>query len=414
MSDAQPAPIGEVTRLAVRVTKDAGRQIRGGHPWVFDESITSVKPEGRAGDLAVIFDDRRNFMAIGLYDPASPIRIKVLHHGKPQTIDGDFWRARVEAAVDRRGRLVGSKHTTGYRVVHGENDGLPGLVVDRYADTLVTKVYSEAWFAHLDAIVEALVEVLEPAAVVLRLSRQVAKGDTGGRYDGMQLVGAPGVGRVQFLEHDVRFEADVLGGQKTGFFLDQRENRLKVRSRAAGRRVLDVFSSSGGFSVNAAAGGASQVHSVDISAEALAAARRNMALNEDRPAVKACRHETTTGDAVTVLYDLIDRQRLYDLIVVDPPSFASRQSQVDGALRAYGRLTELALQLLEPGGTLVQASCSARVTEPEFYSTILEAAARRRVGLENVVRTGHAEDHPIGFAQGAYLKAIFARVEPDL
>ncbi len=414
MSGAQPATTGEVARLAVRVTKDAGRHIRSGHPWVFDESITSVKPEGRAGDLAVIFDDRRNFMAIGLYDPASPIRIKVLHHGKPLTVDGDFWRSRVRAALERRSRLVGSKHTTGYRVVHGENDGLPGLVVDRYADTLVVKLYSEAWFAHLDAVVEVLLELLEPAAVVLRLARQVAKGETGGRYDGMQLVGAPGVGRVHFLEHDVRFEADVLGGQKTGFFLDQRENRLKVRSRAAGRRVLDVFSSSGGFSVNAAVGGASQVHSVDISAEALAAARRNMALNEDRAPVKACRHETTAGDAVTVLHELIDRSRLYDLIVVDPPSFASRQSQVDGALRAYGRLTELALQLLEPGGTLVQASCSARVTEPEFYSTILEAAARRRVRLENVVRTGHAEDHPIGFTHGAYLKAIFARVEPDL
>jgi 23S rRNA (cytosine1962-C5)-methyltransferase len=245
------------------------------------------------------------------------------------------------------------------------------------------------------------------------MARSVAAGEVDGRYDGMLLRGERGVGTVRFLEHELTFEADVLEGQKTGFFLDQRDNRLRVRSRSANRRVLDVFSSSGGFSVNAAAGGATLVHSIDISADAIAAARRNMALNDDRPPVHACRHEVTTGDAMDVMTQMADARRQFDLVVVDPPSFASRQDQVERALNAYGRLTEMAVALLQPGGTLVQASCSARVGEAEFYSVVAEAVNRCGMRLEHQLRPGHADDHPVGFAQGRYLKTVIGRVEVD-
>jgi len=385
---------------------------------VFDRSIVSVKGEGRPGDLAVVFDDRRRFAAIGLYDPASPIAIRVLHEGQPVPIDGAFWSAAIARAAERRGRLASSGHTTGYRVVSGENDALPGLVVDRYADVLVVKAYTTAWRPHLDGVVDALVDRFDPRSVVLRLARSVGEvsgsgAADGGWVDGSVLRGDPIEAPVAFVEHDLRFEADVVRGQKTGFFLDQRDNRLEVRSRSAGRRVLDVFSCSGGFSVNAAAGGATLVHSVDLSPHAIEAARRNMELNRDRAAVAACRHETTTGDAMAVMHELSVARRRFDMVVVDPPSFASRASQVSGALRAYRRLTEAAVGLLEPGGTLVQASCSARVTEPEFFSAVTEGAARAGVRLTHQRRTAHAEDHPVTFPEGAYLKALFARVEPE-
>ena len=396
-------------RLAVRVTPDAARHVRGGHPWVFDESIVSLRPDGVAGDLAVIFDDRRKFMAIGLYDPASPIRIKVLHHGRPTPIDHDFWVARLRAALELRAIVVDDPATTAFRWVHGENDGLPGLVLDRYADATVVKLYSAAWFPHLDQVLAAAQEVLPADRVVLRLARNVDP--QGARADGTALLGALPDRPVRFLERGLTFEADLVHGQKTGHFLDQRDNRFRVRARAGGARVLDVYACTGGFSVNAAAGGAELVHSVDINPAAIATARRNMDHNRSLPAVRACHHHDTVGDAMAVMAEMSDHGRRFDMVIVDPPSFASRQDQVSGALRAYGRLTELALRLLGPGGTLVQASCSARVTEADFFETVDDAAARHGIVLADALRTAHAVDHPIGFPQGGYLKAVFATVE---
>ena len=209
-----PAP--RERRLAVRVTPDALRQIRGGSPWLYDGSITSVSHEGAPGDLAVVFADDRNFAAIGLWDPTSPIRMKVLHRGKPTQIDATFWRSVLSTAQDRRSSLAADDDTTAYRVVHGENDGLPGLVVDRYDQTLVVKLYTSAWFPHLAAVVAALVDVCAPVRIVLRLSRSVAGGETFGLSDGDTIVGDPPQGPVLFRERDLTMEADVVRGQKTG------------------------------------------------------------------------------------------------------------------------------------------------------------------------------------------------------
>lgn len=407
------APPDGPRRLAVRVTKDALRQVRGGHPWIFDAAVVAAPDDGAAGDLAVVFDDRRRFAAIGLWDPASPIRVRVLHHGRPRQIDADFWTGRLLDAHERRGELVDSAETTAWRWVHGENDGLPGLVVDRYGDTLVVKLYSAAWFPHLEQVVAALRAVWTPERIVLRLGRVAARhAGAGAPGDGTTLVGAPPEGPVPFLEHGLHFEADVVHGQKTGHFLDQRDNRALVGGLARGRRVLDVFSCTGGFTVHAAAGGASLVHSVDLSAPAITAARANLARNDGLPAVRACRHESTVGDAAEVMAQMVAEGRRFDVVVVDPPSFASRKDQVAGALRAYARLTELAVGLVEQGGTLVQASCSARVPTDEFVATVRAAADRAGVGLRDERRTGHAVDHPVGFAQGEYLKAVVATVVP--
>ena len=400
------------SRLAVRVTPDAERQIRGGHPWVFDRSVTSVRPEGDAGDLAVVFDRQRRFTAIGLYDPNSPIRVRILHHGKPTPIDEDFWRRRVADALAHRATLLDDPETDAFRWLHGENDRLPGLVADRYADTTVLKVYTPAWFPHLEAVVAALQSELPAERVVLRLGRDAARaGGPVGWSDGQALVGDLPDAPVEFLEGGVRFIADVVAGQKTGHFLDQRDNRRRVRQLAAGLDVLDVFSCTGGFAVNAAAGGARSVHRVDLSAAAIRSGRRHLELNSSNRSVARCRDHGTVGDAVEVMGDLLRRRERFGLVVVDPPSFASRADQVDRALQSYARLAELASRLLEPGGVLLQASCSSRIDEHRLAVAVhagADAANRQAVELR---RTGHAVDHPVGFAEGAYLDAVLVRIE---
>lgn len=412
-------PLPAERRLALRVTPAAERSLRRGHPWLYAEGITHQSHSAQPGDLAVIFDAGRRFLAIGLYDPTSPLRVRVLHHGRPATIDRAWFVSRLAAALSWRVTLPECA-TTGYRLVHGENDGLPGLVIDRYENTLVLKLYTLAWVPHLAGLRAALVEVLaDPApALVLRLSRELAQRPEQlyGLHDGMLLAGelppAPGdapAGTVIFRENGLRFEADVLHGQKTGFFLDQRDNRARVEKLAAGRRTLNVFAYTGGFSVYAARGGAPEVTSLDASAPALAAAGRNFALNRDVPGVAAAQHTTLAGDAFTALAGLAEQGRVFDLVVVDPPAFAHQASDVETALRAYGRLTVLALGVLAAGGTLVLASCSSRVTAEGFFKAVNQAAAHAGRPLRELDRTGHAIDHPILFPEGAYLKCLYAQ-----
>jgi 23S rRNA (cytosine1962-C5)-methyltransferase len=334
----------------------------------------------------------------------------VLHTGDPTPVDASFWRGRIAAALDARAGLAADPDTDAFRCVHGENDGLPGLVVDRYADTLVVKLYTPAWFAHLADVVTALGGLIDADRVVLRLGRSVADGETFGLHDGDVLVGPPLTGPIVFRERGLVMEADVVHGQKTGHFLDQRDNRVLVRSMAAGADVLDVFASTGGFSVAAAAGGAARVHLVDQSAPALATAERNLAHNRRLPEVRACAVRTTVGDAFDVMTTLGRRDERSDLVIVDPPSFASNRGAVERALAAYRRLARLALGVVRPGGRLVLASCSSRVGADEFATAVHDAITTAGGEVREIRRTGHAVDHPIGFEHGAYLKALFLDV----
>ena len=401
------APTVSDRRLAVRVTRDAERQIRSGHPWVFDGSIESVSHDGRPGDLAVIFDHKRDFLAIGLWDPDSPIRVRIVHHGKPTTIDSDFWSSAVLDAVAVRETLRADPSTTGMRILNGENDGVGGLVVDVYDTVGVVKVYSAAWLPHLPAIVDALVDLLGLDAVISRHSRLLAAQQRHGLEDGAALVGAvPADGIVPFLEHGLTFHADVVRGQKTGHFLDQRDNRAMVGAMAGDASVLDVFCHTGGFSVHAAAGGARSVTSVDQSSHALRLVAEHLGANAD--ATGSTRAEAIQGDAFEVLSSLERSGARFDVVVIDPPSFAGRQSAVAGALRSYARLTTAGLAVVADGGTLVQASCSSRVTSDDFVAVVNGAAAEAGIALDDQIVTGHAVDHPVTFPEGAYLKAVFA------
>lgn len=390
-------------RIALHIKPAAERALRAGHPWLFEDSIRQQSRTGAPGDLAVIFDKKDRFLAIGLYDPDSPIRVKVLHHGTPAQINRDWFAGKIQAAVQHRAPLAQSDDTTGYRLLHGENDGLPGLVVDRYDKTLVLKLYTAAWLPYLREIVLLLQDAQPHEALVLRLSRNLQ--GIHGLTDGQVLYGAVPEDGVLFTENGLRFRADVRQGHKTGFFFDQRENRALAAKYAAHKHVLDVFTYVGAFSLYAALGGAKHVLSLDVSAPALAEAERNFALN---PSLAAVPHEALVMDAFAGLRQLTTEQRQFELVIVDPPAFAKRQDEVPGALDAYAQLVQLALDVLVPGGVLVMASCSSRVEKAAFFDRIHQTARQAGRPLTEHQRTGHARDHPVGFPEGEYLKCLFA------
>jgi 23S rRNA (cytosine1962-C5)-methyltransferase len=394
-------------RLRLRITAAAETIVRGGHPWVFADSIHESNRPGQLGDLAVIYDRKDKFLAVGLFDPDSPIRVRVLHAGKPQTIDAAWWHARLAQPLARRAGLFDAA-TTGYRLIHGESDGWPGLVLDRYDTTLVLKIYTAAWLPRLDETVALIRETIPSERLVLRLSRNIqtlAEKQFQSR-DGQLLFGAPPEGAVIFSENGVRFEADVLRGQKTGFFLDQRESRREVETLAPGCSVLNAFSFSGGFSVFAARGGALSVTDLDISAHALESAKRNFALNQNFPGVAACRHQTVQADAFAWIEKSAEK---FDLIILDPPSLAKRAAEREGALHAYEKLNASGIQRLTRGGILVAGSCSAQVPATEFFDAVRRAAGKSGRGFTELKTMQHPPDHPAGFREAAYLKVIYLK-----
>ncbi|MEX2205681.1 MAG: class I SAM-dependent rRNA methyltransferase [Myxococcota bacterium] len=396
--------------VTVRLTHSAERLVRMEHPWLYAESIRSASREGEAGDLAVMFDHKQKLLALGLWDPDSAIRIRVLHRGKPRPIDRTFFAERLRDALAQRATLE-AQGTTGYRVVNGESDGLPGLVLDRYDTTFVLKLYTAAWLPHLPEVRAAIDAELAPERLVLRLARAIARvcEERAGLADGALLAGKPLEGPVIFRENGLRFRCDPVHGQKTGFFLDQRENRARVGELARGRRVLNAFSYTGGFSLYAARGGATEVVSLDSSRAALDQARENFALNADLPEVARASHACVCEDAFGALALLSREGRRFELVVLDPPAFAKSRDEVGSALSGYARLAELACSVLAPAGELVMASCSARIDADALAGSVRKGSARAGRTLDEWRRTAQALDHPVGFPEGAYLKCLWLR-----
>lgn len=398
----------QINRLATRLTANGERHLKAGHPWLYDQSIEQIKGAGRSGDLAVVFDRRHNrFLGIGLYDPDSPIRIKVLHQGSPTKIDADFFQQKIEKAHALRAPLLATD-TNSYRLLHGENDGFPSLVADVYANVLVIKIYSLIWQPYLPLLLPALLAHSACQTIVLRLSRQVAQHpDRPTEWvDGYILHGQLDSPEIIFREHGLRFQANVVSGHKTGFFLDHRHNRLRTGQLAKGRTVLDVFAYAGGFSVHALTGGARQVTSLDISPQALAMAQTNAALNLPKP-----QHNILPEDAFVALERLAKNGQQFGLVIIDPPSFAKQASEVANAMKAYRRLSRLALKIVEKNGILLLASCSARVSADDFYQLQLEELQASGRPFEEIEKTTHDIDHPITFPEAAYLKSWWVRMK---
>jgi 23S rRNA (cytosine1962-C5)-methyltransferase len=381
-----------------RLAKPLRKQILGRHPWIYDRALAPASGM-KAGDVVTIVDEAGP-LATAIADPESPIRARVLELDTGRPIDGAWVRDRAGAAARRRAADPLLAGCTGVRVIHGEGDGCPGLVIDRY-DTTAVVVFdgpaaSAFWRPRLPDVIAALDEVSPLAHVWLRGERGQRPRVTDGeawRGDPPQL--------VAIAEDAARFHVDVRHGQKTGFFLDQRDNRRLIARHAAGARVLNVFSYTGGFSIHAALGGAAQVTSVDIAAPAIAALEANLALSGVDPA----RHESAAMDAFDFFTRAAKKQRTWDLVIVDPPSFAPSERTRPAALAAYGKLAAAALEVVAPGGRFALASCSSHVTEADLLAVAADLPATLRLRCA----AGAGSDHPVlpAFPEGRYLKFLF-------
>ena len=373
------------------------------HPWIFTGAVERIKGEPQSGETVAVRDTHGAFLALAAYSPKSQILGRVWTYRENETVDEAFLRARLARAIGLRQELA--KATDGMRLVHGESDGLPGLVVDRYGDTLVMQVLSAGMERWRGALVDLLVELTGCANLYERSDAEVR-----------DLEGLPartgilrGVLPVPLIirEHGLKFHVDVEKGQKTGFYLDQRDNRRRVGELANDKDVLNCFCYSGGFSLSALQGGARSVLSVDSSAEALALARENVKLNN----LAADRAEWLEADVFKSLRLMRDQGKSFDLIVLDPPKFAPTAHHAANAARAYKDINLWALKLLRPGGLLATFSCSGGVTADLFQKILAGAAMDANVTAQIVGRFAADADHPavLNFPEGEYLKGLLLR-----
>ena len=392
-------------RLAVKLNAKGEQFVTQGHPWVFSNNITKINDAAKSGDLAIIFGKNKNrVVGLGLYDANSPIRIKMLHSSTEKAeINAVFFQNKIEEAYNKRQPLLRT-NTNSYRLLFGENDGFPGLIADVYASVLVVKIYSEIWLPYLETIIPNLQQTSKVETIVIRLSRSLEQSKLHHLNNGDVVFGTLENEVVEFVEHSVNFSANVIKGHKTGYFLDHRANRKQVGEWSKGKTVLDVFSYAGGFSVHALYNGAKEVTSLDISKQALEIAIQNGKLNNYKG-----RHKTIAGDAFEELKKLIKNKTTFDVVVIDPPSFAKQASEIELAKKKYAQLAQLGEQLTARNGLLVLASCSSRVLSQAFLdinSQMLTSTGRR---YQVVLKTEHDTDHPIGFPEGAYLKCGYYR-----
>jgi len=383
----------------------AGREksVKRRHPWIFSGAVERVDGDPASGETVLVKSSAGQPVAVAAWSPQSQIRARVWSFDSSVRIEETFFRERVRRAAALRAELPASRHTNALRLVHGESDGLPGVVVDRYADVLVAQFLSAGAEAWRESILDALAAVTGCEAIYERSDAEVRALEGLPARAGFAR-GSREARRCPIREYGLDFRVDVETGQKTGFFLDQRENRQRVRALAAGREVLDAFCYTGGFTVAALAGGAESVTAVDSSAAALQVARENVAAN----AVDAARASFEETDVFAFQRQLRDRGRQFDLVVLDPPKFAPTAAQAAKAARAYKDINLLALKLLKPGGLLATFSCSGGVSGELFQSIVAGAAADAGADAKILERFGAAADHPVAlsFPEGEYLKGL--------
>lgn len=383
--------------------KGREKSLKRRHPWIFSGAVEKVNGKPALGDTVELLDGAKKLLARAAYSPKSQIRARVWTFDPSEQVDGSFFRTRIQTALALREALPAAKHANALRLVHGESDALPGLVVDRYADVLVAQFLAAGVERWREPILDALMELSGCAAIFERSDAEVRK------LEGLEprvgfARGNRNAARCPIIEYGLNFRVDVEQGQKTGFFLDQRENRQRVRSLAAGRHVLDGFCYTGGFSIAALAGGAKHVTAIESSAAALEVARENLAANP----LDASRMEFQRGDVFEKLRRLRDQNAKFDLVVLDPPKFAPSVAQVRKAARAYKDINLWALKLLAPGGLLATFSCSGGVSAELFQSIVAGAALDARADAKIIERFTAAADHPVAleFPEGEYLKGL--------
>jgi 23S rRNA (cytosine1962-C5)-methyltransferase len=394
-------------RPTVRLAKPLRDRIRAGHPWIYDRALAAIPPDIAPGDVITIADAEGE-VALAIADPGSPIRARILAPPGVR-LDAAWARDRAEAAAAPRTRDPLLAGCTGRRLVHGEADACPGLVVDLYDTTAVVVFDGPAaagfWRPRLGDVLAGLER--GGAAIAHAWLRGERRRTAGTSSAGETVRGDPPAELV-ITEDDARFAVDVRAGQKTGFFLDQRDNRRTIRRHAAGQAVLNLFAYTGGFSLHAALGGATRVTSVDIAPPAVAGLEHNLALS----GLPAAAHERVASDAFEFLARAAKQHRRWDLVIVDPPSFAPSERARPAALAAYRKLAAAALAVTEPTGRFALASCSSHITEADLLEQIASLAPgdllRPLRPLRLRAAAGAASDHPVlpAFPEGRYLKFL--------
>lgn len=385
-----------------------GRQhrIAAGHPWVYQTEITAIRGNPAPGDTVEVVDSRGVFLGRGYINPRSVIRVRLMTRDRTETVDASLLHRRIERAWQYRRRILAD--TGCCRVVFGEADFLPGLIVDKFGDILVIQTLTLGIDQWKSVIVEALQELLQPAGIYER--NDVPVRDLEGLPQQTGYLAGEFATRFTVQENGLALAVDVAGGQKTGHFLDQRENRYAVRRFAPGARVMDCFCHTGGFALNAAAAGAHHVLAVDSSAEALALVQENARLNG-----LAGRIETAEANAFDLLRAHERQGERYDMVILDPPAFAKNKAALEGAYRGYKEINLRGIKLLLDGGFLVTCSCSYHMSPDLFRQVVTEAAldARRRIRL--VEERAQAPDHPIlvGYDESHYLKCLIFEVSDN-
>ncbi len=377
------------------------------HPWVFSGAIQRIEGKPTEGDLVEVLDCNRHFLAIGHYQIGS-IAVRVVSF-EQQTINNDFWNLKIERAYQMRKSigLVRPENNT-YRLIHGEGDSLPGLIVDVYDDTAVMQAHSVGMHEMRETLAKAIVVNVPEVRNVYYKSETTLPFKADISPEDGYLVGGDSKKYIG-IENGLQFQMDWLRGQKTGFFVDQRENRALLERYSAGKSVLNMFCYTGGFSVYAMRGGATLVHSVDSSAKAVELTDSNINLNfPDDP-----RHQSFAEDAFKYLNNLHTLRQQYDLIILDPPAFAKHREALRNALKGYKRLNSKAFEQIKPGGILFTFSCSQVVTKEQFRLAVFSAAAESKRNVRILHQLSQPADHPINIyhPEGEYLKGLVLWVE---
>jgi len=381
--------------------------LASGHLWIFSGALQQAPHWVEAGGLLDVKSATGQFVARGYYNPRTDIAIRILTRDKLEEIDQGFLRRRIRHALALRD-VFDPAYTNGYRLIHSEGDGLPGLVVDRYADTLVIQIHTAGMERLRPLLIESLLQETGALGILLRNDSQSRRRE-GLEVEEPTVVAGDVPDRVDIRENGVKFSVDLWQGQKTGFFLDQRDKREALRKYARKKRVLNCFSYTGGFSIYAALSDPqTRVTSVDISAPAIDAARSHFVLN----GLDVQQHEFLVGDVFDYLEEAQKNGEQFDVVVLDPPAFAKSQSARAQALKAYRRLNTLGMQVLRPGGILLTCSCSGVVGMDDLLGIVSLSAQRFQHSVQILESYTHGVDHPLNLAmpETAYLKVVFCRV----
>jgi len=393
--------------FTVRLKKGKDKAVRQLHPWVFSGAVDSIKGKPENGDLVTVTDVSGDFLAYGFYNNQSRVAVRLLEWNQDSEINEEWWKHRIQKALSARKSLLESTHTTAFRLIFSEADYLPGLIVDKYADYLSVQILISGMENVKPVIISELAALLSPKGIFDR-------SDAGARaHEGMEashgvLYGETPPAFVEVLENGIKYHINIAEGQKSGFFCDQRDNRRIVAEHAQGKRVLDCFSYSGGFTLNALKHGAAEVMSVDSSALAIETLKQNIALNHFENAT----HSAVQSDVNKQLRALKEADEKFDIIILDPPKYAPSRSTLDKASRAYKDLNRIGMLLLNSGGLLATFSCSGAVDIAHFKQILAWAALDAGKEIQFIYQFCQPEDHPVraSFPEGEYLKGLLCRV----